>query len=238
MKNKTTFHRVNKTENYTVILNDLIKSLTLSSDEKVILLHLLSLPNDWSLYKGVLKEYYKENIKNGRFNKSWKGLIEKGYLTSTRVKDKNGKFNSWKYEVHEVPISDIPKTEVSGIGVIEKSTHHKQVDKQSTNKLNTNLQSINESNNTSIILGITEKKKKNWTDKEIQLDINSGYFNEVFKDTGIDWEKEIISMTFENFIQKYTALSSKNGDEGKLRFFLNTYYQLTGLNNSQTPRRE
>lgn len=241
MKNKTTFHRVNKTDNYSVISNDLITSKEISPEEKTILFHLLSLPNDWKLYKSNLEKHYNGNITKGKFDTAWKGLIEKGYLIGKKVKGENGKFNSWEYEVHEVPVTDIPKTEESEIGVVENSTPHNQTDKQNTNKQNTNLQSTKEQsniiNNTSTILGNIEKKKKNWTDKEIQLELSFEYFNKIFKDTGINWKNEISSIPFENFIQKYIALTSKTGDDFQLRYNLNTYYNLTGLDNPQPPRR-
>ncbi len=241
MKNKTTFHRVNKTENYSVISNDLITSKELSPEEKTILFHLLSLPNNWSLYKVHLEKHYTGNISKGKFDKAWKGLLTKGYLTNSKGKDKNGKFNSWEYDVYEVPVTDIPKTDGSENGVVENPTPHNPVYIQSTNKQNTNLQSTNEQsniiNNTSTILGNKEKKKKVWTDEEIQLKYCSEYFRDIFYKSGIDWEKEIKSLPFEVFIQKYTSLSSDNGDDFNLRHSLKNYYNLTGLDNPQPPRR-
>ena len=234
MNNKTTFHRVNKTENYSVISNDLITSKELSPEEKTILFHLLSLPNDWIIYKTYFENYYKGNITKGKFDRGWKGLLTKGYLTNSKGKDKNGKFNSWEYEVHEVPVTDIPKTEGSENGVVENSTPRNPVYIQNTILQSTNEQS-NIINNTSTILGKIEKKKKNWTDKEIQLELSFEYFNKIFKDTGINWKNEISSIPFENFIQKYVTLTSKTGDDFQLRYNLNTYYNLTGLDNAQPP---
>lgn len=248
MKNKTIFHRVNKTENYTVISNDLIKSKKLSSDEKVILFHILSLPNDWCLYKSNLEKEYSTNMKKGKFEKAWKGLVDKGYLSRIRVKDKNGKFNSWEYEVHEVPITDTLKTEESVIGVVENTTSHNSGYILNTNVISTNKQSTNlESNNvssTSIILGETKsiknpEKKKHWTDTEIQRDINFKAFNSIFEKYGINWELEINSITPEMFIKKYVKLYSEDIDESRLKNLVENYIKLnpSKINNSQPPRR-
>ena len=158
MSNSTTFLRVEKTKNYTVILNSLITSTDLSPEEKVILFHILSLPDDWVIYKDYFKKYYRGCISDSKIDKVWKGLKAKGFLTSTRVKSENGTFSSWKYEVREVPFTDIPESDMSENQTIGNTTSQEKGDIQSTNLPSTNLQSTNSTNfnNTSIILGKNE----------------------------------------------------------------------------------
>ena len=160
MGNSTTFLRVEKTKNYTVILNSLITSTSLTSDEKSLLFHILSLPDDWVLYKDYFKMYYSGCISDKKIDNAWKGLETKGYLKKDRVKRQDGKFSSWHYEVREVPFTDISKSDMSENQTIGNTTSQEKGDIQSTNKPNTNEQSTKETNldNTSIILGQEIKK--------------------------------------------------------------------------------
>lgn len=69
------------TDNYTVIPNEIIKFKVLSFDSSAILMYLLSLPSDWSIYKSNIEKDI--NIGETRFNRAWKELNKKGYITMT-----------------------------------------------------------------------------------------------------------------------------------------------------------
>lgn len=177
MGNSTTFLRVEKTKNYTVILNSLITSTDLSPEEKVILFHILSLPDDWKIYKDYFIKYYRGCISDDKIENVWKGLKKKGYLENKRVKGKDGRFSSWHYMVREVPFTDIPETDMSENQTVENTTSQKKGDIQSTILPITNLQSTNSTNfnNTSIILGKNEIELNNAQKEEnvvISKDVN------------------------------------------------------------------
>ena len=57
---------------YTPISNDILQSLTLTAEEKSILVHLLSLPEDWMVYK--INFGKSLNMGRHRFNNAWKEI--------------------------------------------------------------------------------------------------------------------------------------------------------------------
>jgi hypothetical protein len=92
---------------YTPISNDILQSKTLTAEQKSILVHLLSLPEDWVVYK---TEIWKDmNIGRDRFNKSWTGLVELGYIVSVKMIDSTSNLiKGYNHIVYEQPASDLP----------------------------------------------------------------------------------------------------------------------------------
>lgn len=230
MKNKTSFLRVKKSENYTVISNSIIKSTDYTSQEKDILFYLLHLPDDWVIYKENIKKHYKGSISSKKFDDSWQRLKTKGHIQGSKIKLQNGKYSSWEYKIVEQPITDIPNSELSEIGVVENLSTQNLGDILSTNTLSTNEQNTKgiNLNNTSNILGDKEltSKKKIWTEKEIQIDIIQKSFASIFNDTGIKWEIELNTLSNEEFIQKHLDLTSNTGDDFKIRYLVENYFKL------------
>lgn len=88
---------------YTPISNDILQSETLTPEEKSILVHLLSLPENWVVYKGQIWRHM--NIGRDRFSKHWNGLVEKGYIVSIRMIDKDTNLiKGWNHVVYEEPV--------------------------------------------------------------------------------------------------------------------------------------
>jgi hypothetical protein len=122
---------------YTPINNDILQSSQLTCEEKTILIYLLSLPEDWVVYKTVI--WQKMNIGRNRFNAHWKGLVEKGYIVSVRVIDTDTNLvRGWNHVVYEEPVltesrsdqsSDLPE-----FGQSENHSIYKE-DIQQSNKL-------------------------------------------------------------------------------------------------------
>lgn len=125
---------------FTPISNDILQSNILTPEEKSILVHLLSLPEDWVVYKGII---WKEmNIGRDRFNKNWKGLVEKGYIVSIKLIDTNSNLiTGYNHIVYEEPVvSEIQENQKSDLLKFSKT------EIQSTNKVIT-LQNNNKQNN-------------------------------------------------------------------------------------------
>jgi len=238
MKNSTTFKREIKTEKYTVISNSIIQSTILTAEEKVILIHILSLPDDWKLHKSHLEKLYSTNMSTSKFNRAWKGLRMKGYIVGEKVKDENGKYSSWKYEIRENPPTEVTKpemseTDVSENGTVEKPTPQVLGYKESTKEQCTKLQKTNKENiNETSILGKNQNRKRVWTNEEIQIDINLKAINSIFGNSGIQWENEILSISTDEFISKYQYLDKSKGEQ--LKFLCSNYLNLI-KNNSQLP---
>lgn len=234
MNNKTTFLRVKKNDNFTIISNSIIKSTDYSPEEKDILFYLLHLPNDWVIYKENVKKHYKKTISSTKFDDSWRELKTKGHIQGSRIKLQNGKFSSWEYKIIEQPSTDIPNSDTSEIVVVDNTSTQNMGDIISTNLVSTNEQNTNSTNlyNTSKILEDeniqfkSQNVKKNWTEKEIHIDINQSGFKSIFNNTGVNWENEIEDLGAEEFIQKYVSLDSNTGDDYRIRNLVETYIKL------------
>lgn len=121
---------------YTPISNDILQSLTLTAEEKSILVHLLSLPEDWMVYK--INFGKSLNMGRHRFNNAWKGLVDKGYIVSIRMIDTNTNLmRGWNHMVHEEPVIDENRidrnTDLPKIGQSEERVIYKVITEQSNN---------------------------------------------------------------------------------------------------------
>ena len=121
---------------YTPINNDILQSSQLTCEEKTILIYLLSLPEDWVVYKTVI--WQKMNIGRNRFNTHWKGLVDKGYIVSVRVIDtETNLVRGWNHIVYEEPVLTESRTDQSSdlpnFGLSEKQGIYKEDNLQSNN---------------------------------------------------------------------------------------------------------
>jgi len=126
---------------YTPISNDILQSKILTSEEKSILVHLLSLPEDWVVYK---TEIWKDmNIGRDRFNKSWTNLVKLGYIVSVKMIDTNSNLiKGYNHIVYEEPILDL-----LNLGFTETQVTRNPECIQSNKVQSNNLQSNNIKNN-------------------------------------------------------------------------------------------
>lgn len=128
--------RKNGKSKYTAINNDILQSKTLTPQEKSILVHLLSLPEDWVVYKGLI--WRDMNMGREQFNRNWKGLVEKGYVVSVRMIDKESNLVvGWNHIVYEEPVIDESHTDQSSdlldSGQSESQSVYKVINEQSNN---------------------------------------------------------------------------------------------------------
>ena len=118
------------TERFTTLPNELIKSKTLSLDEKGLLSYLLSLPSDWVIYKKNL--YNNLPDKPGTIDRAFKGLQNKGYILSIKMHDLGtGRFVGWNHVVYDIPaenedirVRETPTSEITDFGesaIIQKT---------------------------------------------------------------------------------------------------------------------
>jgi hypothetical protein len=129
--------RKNGKSKYTAINNDILQSKTLTAQEKSILVHLLSLPEDWIVYKGLI--WKDMNMGREQFNKHWKGLIDKGYIISIRMIDKDSNLVvGWNHVVYEEPVISDDRTnqdsDLLDSGQSENPSINKVYIKQSNNE--------------------------------------------------------------------------------------------------------
>jgi hypothetical protein len=143
MKNTGQIFRSKKNgkSRYTPINNDILQSKILTPEQKSILVHLLSLPEDWVVYK---TEIWKDmNIGRDRFNKSWTGLVKLGYIVSVKMIDTNSNLiKGYNHLVYEEPTVDSLT-----VGLTENQVSRTSGSIQSNNSQSNNLQSNNIENN-------------------------------------------------------------------------------------------
>jgi hypothetical protein len=158
MKNTGRIIRSNKNggSRYTPILNEILQSKTLQPEEKSILVHLLSLPQDWVIYKTFI--WKDMNIGRDRFNKHWNGLVEKGYIHSIRITKDNGQFSGYDYEVLEEPfieLNRLTEIQLTGIQLPEIQSVNKVIKEKVINKKDQDQNKLAQQDN----LSIKEKAK-------------------------------------------------------------------------------
>ena len=121
---------------YTPISNEILQSKILTPEEKSILVHLLSLPEDWIVYKTII--WQEMNMGRHRFNSNWKTLVEKGYIVSIRVIDINTNLvKGWNHIVYEEPVQAEIRTDQSSdlpvFGQSEEQGIYKRITEQKNN---------------------------------------------------------------------------------------------------------
>lgn len=98
-KGNITFKRDYHKKDYTCVCNHAIRNKKLSFKAKGLFVYLLSLPNDWELYKSELIEHSKD--KRTSIESAIKELVENGYLKI--IRDKSGKSTSLCFYLVENP---------------------------------------------------------------------------------------------------------------------------------------
>lgn len=91
-----------KTANrFVTLTNDVAQNKDLSLKAKGLLIHLLSLPSDWVIYRGNL--YNAIGDKKGSIDSAFKELQERGFILSVKVIDEKGRFVGWNHVVYDNP---------------------------------------------------------------------------------------------------------------------------------------
>ena len=107
MNNKTTFIRVEKNKNYTVIHNEFLRREDLSWKAKGMLAYILSLPDDWTINLDEIARHSTDG--KSSFQSGWKELRDAGYVSRVPVKDNHTKkIIRWETIVRET--ADINKS--------------------------------------------------------------------------------------------------------------------------------
>ena len=103
MSNITKIHKSRGGETFTSISDDLILRTNLSLNEKALLIFIFSLPKDCILSKC----YLHESLPDSKFSidKTFSTLINKGFIKSSKIKDRKGHFIGLHYEVFQTPNS-------------------------------------------------------------------------------------------------------------------------------------
>lgn len=122
-----TMIRVEKKINYVVLNKDALQDVNLSSKAKVLLVYLLSLPDNWQIYIEELSAHSKDGVDSTA--SAIKELMKNGYITRERIRNEKGQLKNYIYTVHEVPVS-VENTDEEPKGenpVLEKPKQEKPI---------------------------------------------------------------------------------------------------------------
>jgi uncharacterized phage protein (TIGR02220 family) len=129
----------NKTDNFTIVANEIFRRSDVSARAKGIYAYIMTLPDDWKLYKSELYNHFTEGIT--AIDTAFKELEKLGYITKERHKCEDGKFSGWDYTIRESVektdpmenrLSDNPK---SGNQQLLSTNSSQSTDKQSTDNI-------------------------------------------------------------------------------------------------------
>jgi len=120
--------RIQKSKNYSIISNEILKRKDLSLKAKGLMSLILSLPDDWDLNVNGLVKIVKES-KNTLYS-ILKELNGFGYVERNRITDSSGKVIKWELIVYENPHTKKPEPKNPDV---EKCTQIKTNIKQNTN---------------------------------------------------------------------------------------------------------
>lgn len=149
LNNSTTFIRVEKSKNYTVIHNEFLKRTDLSWKAKGLLAYILSLPDDWNINLTEIEKNATDGAAS--FKSGWKELREAGYVERIAVREKGtNKIIRWDTVVREKshkskthPLENPPSGKATDWEARRMETHRvENHELQSTEVLNTDKQSI------------------------------------------------------------------------------------------------
>jgi hypothetical protein len=187
--------RKNGKSRYTPINNDICQSRVLTCEQKSVLIHLLSLPENWVVYK--MHIWKDMNIGRDRFNKAWIGLVELGYIVSVRLIKPNGQLKGYNHIVYEEPVvtgSQVTETQVTEIQLTGNQSVNKVIIPESNNIESNNIESTNILGKTKYELTTTLCKGLNITSTQLKSFINDGFNNY--------WNKTILE-EYTDLIEEY-----------------------------------
>ena len=121
--------RIQKSKNYSIISNEILRRKDLSLKAKGLMSLILSLPDSWDLTVNGLVEIIKES-KNTVYT-VLKELNKFGYVERNRITDSTGKVIKWELIVYEQPHTKKPQ--------LKKPDVEKCTQISTDNKINTNI---------------------------------------------------------------------------------------------------
>ena len=124
--------RIQKSKNYSIISNEILRRKDLSLKAKGLMSLILSLPDSWDLTVNGLVEIVKES-KNTIYS-ILKELNKFGYVERNRVTDLSGKVIKWELLIYEQPHTKNPQ--------LKKPDVEKCTQISTDTKINTNINKI------------------------------------------------------------------------------------------------
>ena len=223
--------KIHKTKGYTTMSNAHFREKEMSLKAKGLLSLMLSLPEEWDYSEVGLSKLSKDGV--GSTAKALDELEAFGYLKRTQVKESNGKFAGYEYDIYETPQINKPYTENP---FTEKPFTEKRAQSNNTHSNNNILTNTKGLSNeiikrysdvalsifdfwndkkiishktlTNEINGAIEKALKTYTEEEIKTYIDR--YSTVISDKGYFWNYK---WALKDFLTRKEAISAFT-DEG------------------------
>lgn len=209
MANSGQIIKSKSTQDYVTLTNDVARG-NLSLKAKGLLVHLLSLPCDWVLYKANL--YNTINEKKGTIDAAFRELQKEKFILSVKVIDNKGRFIGWNHVVYSKPAeieknrdSENPKSDFTEIGENAPKQKKDLITNKDVKQINKHIQkpTLLEVENFFLEKGSTAEKAKqafeyyevadwhdakgkpvkNWKQKMLAVWLNNNNFKSNFKPT-------------------------------------------------------
>ena len=167
----------NKTENFTIVSNEVFKRNDVSARAKGLYAYIMTLPDDWKIYKQEIFTHFSEG-KNA-LDSAFKELERLGYISKEKAKNEKGQFVGWDYTIYESATEDIETDRMENrVSDLPKSENRQLLNTdslQNTEKQSTEKQEFfdNGELNQIFLDFIADRKKrgKKMTDKAIELTV-------------------------------------------------------------------
>lgn len=147
MENQGLIRRTKRNQNFTVIGNDVIQDSRMSIDARGVLIYILSLPDDWVIYKKDLQE--RINVGRRILDRCFSEMKEAGYLIESGEIKEDGRFVGKGYSIFDFSVYDqrpeMYTTDVQNVQRTDVQNVH-STDVQNVHLLNTNIQRTNKGN--------------------------------------------------------------------------------------------
>ena len=168
----------NKTENFTIVSNEIFKRNDISARAKGLYAYIMTLPDDWKIYKQEIFTHFSEG-KNA-LDSAFKELEKLGYISKEKTKNEKGQFVGWDYTIYESATGDIETDRMENrVSDLPKSVNRQLL----------NTESLQNTNRLS-----TEKLNKEKLNKEKEY-FDNGELNQIFLDFIADRKKRGKKMT-------------------------------------------
>lgn len=192
--------RINKSENYTTIANEIARRKDISARAMGVYYYLMTLPDNWKVFKGELHKHFTEG--RDAINKAFKELQDAGYIVGTREQNEAGKMAGYDYTIYETSdhVTEKPSTDNQGTG----NPHLLNTNEPSTNNtkgksdaLKTLRKSVQEA-----FLNVLEKEGK--PQSYFDFKVEGGHINKLVAKFMKEPDPEIFAKTM---IQQYYYLT-------------------------------
>ncbi|WP_242490244.1 helix-turn-helix domain-containing protein [Staphylococcus pettenkoferi] len=192
---------------FTQIPNEILHNPNTTAKAKWLHCYLISRPDDWTFYLSEIVN----NTKEGRtvIESAMNELIEHGYVTRTRMRDKQGRLGAYHYHVRYTPVQ-ISYSRLSTVENLQQINYSRKPTSTNTDRTNTDLtnkDSNNTDNNISATKVTQEQFNQWWNLYDKKLD-----------------KKKAFSL-FKSALKKHDFETIMNGTKAYKQTITNKQYQ-------------